>query len=318
MNSGHTSLTLFCLMKTQAHGSNAQDVNPSWEVIASNGPSLSSGRSRDHTQLWDVSALTLGWASECLAHRPEVEWRCCVLLVSWKERRHDVSWHQLPFARPHALQHHCLSLSSFCAPPWASASALRRFCWSAGDDCTVCISTCGCGCCRCCFCCCSMACRRCCCSVACRCCGSFGGVGVDFSIVGDSVQSNIVVLVVVQVFCLESRSHQSFSAGDTMRTCSFAHLIAVAPCETHRLLPSPPMTLASHISPVIQGISKNVVTSYWSEPSNQALSDLRVRFHLNCCHPTLVSVLGLFPEPARRRQEWQICLISKNVAKNTK
>ena len=131
------------------------------------------------------------------------------------------------------------------------------------------------------------------------------------------VQSIIVVFVVVQVFVSgPDPLHQSFSAGDTMRTCSFAHLIAVAPCETHRLLPSTPMTLAGHISSVIQGISQNVVTTHWSEPSNQALSDLRVRFHFNRCHPTLVSVLGLFPEPARRRQEWQICVLEDRTGSN--
>ena len=38
-----------------------------------------------------------------------------------------------------------------------------------------------------------------------------------------------------------------FSAGDAIRTCSFAHLIAVAPCQTQRLLPSTRLTLAGHI-----------------------------------------------------------------------
>ena len=39
----------------------------------------------------------------------------------------------------------------------------------------------------------------------------------------------------------------SFSASNAIRTCSFAHLIAVAPRETFRLLPSMPMTLTSPI-----------------------------------------------------------------------
>ena len=47
-------------------------------------------------------------------------------------------------------------------------------------------------------------------------------------------------------------------------------------------------------SPVVDCISRNVTTSHWSGLSNQALSDLRVRFHLNRCHPTFMSVLSLF------------------------
>ena len=139
---------------------------------------------------------------------------------------------------------------------------------------------------------------------------------VLISVVGGSCPVKYCCLGGGPGVCLESRSHQSFSAGDTMRPCSFAHLIAVAPCETHRLLPSTPMTLASHISPVIQGISQNVVTTHWSEPSNQALSVLRVRFHVNRCHPTLLSILGMFPEPARRRQEWQICVLEDRTRSN--
>ena len=39
-------------------------------------------------------------------------------------------------------------------------------------------------------------------------------------------------------------SRVSFSASDAIRTCSFAHVIVVAPCDTHRVPPSTPMTLA--------------------------------------------------------------------------
>ena len=45
---------------------------------------------------------------------------------------------------------------------------------------------------------------------------------------------------------------------------------------------------------------------------------LRVRFHLNRCHPTFVSVLGLFLELALWLQEWQICYVLKDVARNTR
>ena len=65
----------------------------------------------------------------------------------------------------------------------------------------------------------------------------------------------------------------------------------------------PSELVLSHISLLI---STNVVTSPWSGPSNQALSDLRVRFHSSGCHPIFVSILGLFPERALRLQEWQI------------
>ena len=92
----------------------------------------------------------------------------------------------------------------------------------------------------------------------------------------------------VRIFCSKSLHILShFSAGDAIRTCSFAHLIAVVLCQTHKLLPPAPMTLAGHIqwpalrlidsfscSSNIFCISKNVVTTQRSGPSNQALSDL--------------------------------------------
>ena len=59
-------------------------------------------------------------------------------------------------------------------------------------------------------------------------------------------------------------------------------------------------------SPVVYCISRNQVTAQWSGPSNEALSDLRVCFHLKRCHPTCAPALGLFPEPALKPRVWQI------------
>ena len=62
------------------------------------------------------------------------------------------------------------------------------------------------------------------------------------------VQSDLVVAVAVRVHQVSSSfSPISFSAGDVIRTCSFALVIAVAPCDSHRLLPSTPMALAGPI-----------------------------------------------------------------------
>ena len=43
-------------------------------------------------------------------------------------------------------------------------------------------------------------------------------------------------------------------------------------------------------------------------------SDLWIGLHLDRGHPTCVSALVLFPEQAQRLQEWQICVVLKNVA----
>ena len=63
-----------------------------------------------------------------------------------------------------------------------------------------------------------------------------------------AVQSDLVVSVVVHgAFSSSDPPHLFLSAGDAIRTCSFAHLIAVALCDTHRLLPSTLVTLEGPI-----------------------------------------------------------------------
>ena len=93
-------------------------------------------------------------------------------------------------------------------------------------------------------------------------------------------------------------------------------MIAVAPCETHRLLPSAPMTLPSSglatdglldlVSSSVPLVQERSRLSWVRTFQLKSQSDPRVRFHLNRCHPTFVFVLGLFPESALRLQEWQI------------
>ena len=71
-----------------------------------------------------------------------------------------------------------------------------------------------------------------------------------------AVQSDLVCLGGGPCVLLESGSSAprlivisriSFSAGDAIRTCSFAHKIAFALSGAHRLLPSTPMTRADPI-----------------------------------------------------------------------
>ena len=135
--------------------------------------------------------------------------------------------------------------------------------------------------------------RRCRCSVVCRCCSSFGGVGLDFSVVGGWSNQMLLFWLEVHVF-FSSPDHLqrspiiisliSFSAADAIRTCSFAHLIAVALCKTHSVLPSTPSdnckshpvalrlmdSLALQYNTVFL---RSVVASHGSGPSNHALSD---------------------------------------------
>ena len=63
-----------------------------------------------------------------------------------------------------------------------------------------------------------------------------------------AVQSDLVVSVVVHVaFSSSDPLHMFLSAGDAIRTCSFAHLFAVALCGSHSLLPSTLVTLEGSI-----------------------------------------------------------------------
>ena len=151
------------------------------------------------------------------------------------------------------LKHHascslCFALSS------SSSLSFTTILLAFSCDCFVCISTGCCGCCRCSFCCCSMACRRC--AVLCGLSLLLFLLVVSVSTSPSSpaaVQSDLVVWVVVHVFFSSwDPLHQliiisliSFSAGDAIRRCSFAQLIADALCETDRLLPSTPTSLAS-------------------------------------------------------------------------
>ena len=82
----------------------------------------------------------------------------------------------------------------------------------------------------------------------------------------------------------------------------------IAAFSIHAVLSSVRATdgLFDLLSCSIYSVSRNVVASHWPGPSYQALSDLRVRFHLNCCLPTFVSVLGLVPEPALRLERGQV------------
>ena len=110
----------------------------------------------------------------------------------------------------------------------------------------------------CCFCCCDVVGRCGCCSVACCCCcGSVDKVGFVVSICGRLLSSQILLswsmcLSRVRVSpSLVIISRISFSAGDAIGTCPFAHLIAVTPCDTKRLLPSTPMNLVGNPSSVL-------------------------------------------------------------------
>ena len=90
----------------------------------------------------------------------------------------------------------------------------------------------------------------------CCCGGSIGEVGFAVSVVGGCCPARSGCLGGGPCAFLESGSsapsliiisRMSFSAGDAIRTRSFAHLIAVAPCEPPKLLPSTPMNLAGQI-----------------------------------------------------------------------
>ena len=77
-------------------------------------------------------------------------------------------------------------------------------------------------------------------------------------------------------------------------------------CKSHPVAMRPMYTVT--YSPVVHCISRHIVSSHWPGPSNKALSGLCLRFNLNRCHPTFLSVLGLFLERALRLQEWWICV----------
>ena len=135
----------------------------------------------------------------------------------------------------------------------------------------------------CCFCCCSVACRCCCCSVACCCCcGSFGEVGFGVSVVGGCCPFISCCLGGGSLIII---SRTSFSAGDGIRSCSFAHLVAVAEVPSSGLAADGLLDLLassilhlqerSHLSSVWT-FQLSSFRSSWSRPLQSLPSDICV------------------------------------------